>query len=238
MSTISTRVYPGESDRPKKLIYVWQKPVRLFHWVTVLCITVLFLTGLYIAWPILSTNGEAFNHFLMGRIRQIHFIAAYVWLVVYMLRTLWFFVGNKYSRSGIPKVWSPRWWREFFHEILSYTLIRKNDNPRIGHNALAGVAYTIFPIGIGMAQILTGFAMYSETQPDGTWGRLVGWVIPLLGGSFRVHMWHHLFAWSFLWFVILHVYIVVFDSIRDRNSLVESMITGYKSAEHDRTHVH
>lgn len=227
------RVYPGEKDQPKKLVYVWQRPVRIFHWATALCITVLFLTGWYIAFPVLTTPGEAWDQFLMARVRQIHFFAAYLWLVAYLLRCAWFFLGNKYARSGMPRPWSPAWWREFFVELFSYAFVRRERSTRLGHNALAGVSYTIFPIGLGLAQILTGFALYSETDPSGLAGRLTGWMIPLLGGSFRAHMWHHLFAWGFLWFVIVHVYIVVFDSIRDRNSLVESMITGYKSQEVD-----
>ncbi len=233
-----TRVYPGERDKPKTLIYVWQRPVRLFHWMTALSITVLFGTGLYIAFPVLTSVGEPWQAFLMGRVRQIHFIAAFLFLVMYCLRTLWFFVGNKYARSGMPRPWSPSWWGELFFEMKSYIFILRGHSTRIGHNALAGVAYTVFPITLGLAQILTGFALYSETDPSGIYGRVFGWVIPLLGGSFRVHMWHHMFAWAFLWFVILHVYIVIFDSIRDRNSLVESMITGYKSTEHEKGHEH
>ena len=53
-------------------------------------------------------------------------------------------------------------------------------------------------------------------------------MIPLLGGSFRVHMWHHLFAWGFLVFAILHVYIVLYDSVQFRNGLLTSMISGRK----------
>ena len=37
----------------------------------VLAITTLFWTGLYMASPILSSNGEAYRHFVMGRIREI-----------------------------------------------------------------------------------------------------------------------------------------------------------------------
>ena len=46
--------------------YIWQLPVRITHWVNALCITTLFLTGLYIGRPILTSSGEPANHFLMG----------------------------------------------------------------------------------------------------------------------------------------------------------------------------
>ncbi len=217
------------AEQPSKLIYVWQFPVRLFHWTTAACITVLFTTGLYIAHPILSTDGEPWNHFLMARVRQVHFIAAYIWVIVYGLRCYWFLVGNRYARSGLPAVWRTAWWKQLGHEFGAYFLFKPAPVPRIGHNALAGLSYTIFPIGLGACQILTGMALYSESYPSGFWARTTGWVMPLLGGAYRVHLWHNMIAWSFLWFVMLHVYIVIFDSIRDRNSLVESMITGYKT---------
>ena len=45
------------SSAAVRRVYVWQLPVRLYHWINALCILVLFLTGLYIATPILSTSG-------------------------------------------------------------------------------------------------------------------------------------------------------------------------------------
>src|SRR5512146_1267395 len=57
--------------------YVWEFPVRLSHWVNAIAIFVLFATGLYIATPILMPGGEAANHFVMGRMRQFHFIFAF-----------------------------------------------------------------------------------------------------------------------------------------------------------------
>jgi Ni,Fe-hydrogenase I cytochrome b subunit len=39
--------------------YVWQFPVRICHWVNVVSLSMLFLTGLYINHPILAPNGEA-----------------------------------------------------------------------------------------------------------------------------------------------------------------------------------
>lgn len=57
---------------------------------------------------------------------------------------------------------------------------------------------------------------------------MAGWVIPLAGGSFQLHMWHHLFAWGFVFFSILHVYIVFYDGQQFKNGLVGSIISGEK----------
>ncbi len=208
-------------------VYVWQLPVRIFHWVNALSITVLFVTGLYIAHPILSNSGEAYDNFVMARFRQVHFIAAYVFLVSFMWRIFWFWFGNKYARSGFPFVWRPSWWKDLARQTWAY-LRADFGHPHMGHNALAGLAYTIFAIGLGWLQIFTGFALYSESNPGGFWDTLVGWVIPLLGGSFQTHMWHHLFAWGFVVFVITHIYIVLLDCRQYNNGLISSMIAGWK----------
>ena len=218
--------------------YVWQLPVRIAHWVNATAITVLFATGLYIASPQLSPNGEPWNHFLMGRARQIHFIAGYCMLFAFLLRVYWFYVGNNYARSGFPFVWNPSWWADLKAQAIQYLRLDRG-HVHLGHNALAGVAYTFFVIFLGWAQIFTGLALYSENHPGGFWSRLTGWIIPLLGGSFHVRMWHHTIAWSFVVFLILHLYIVLYDSAQFKNGLITSIVSGYKFYEkgdldHDR----
>jgi len=67
----------------------------------------------------------------------------------------------------------------------------------------------------------------SESNPGGFWDRLVGWVIPLCGGALRVHMWHHLFAWGFIAFASLHIYVVLFDSHQYKNGLISAIVSGF-----------
>lgn len=207
--------------------YVWELPVRFTHWVTAGAITVLFVTGLYISWPIASSQGEPYHNFLMGRFREIHFIAAYALLFSFILRGYWFCVGNKYARSGIPKVWQADWWKAVFRQIVEYVKVERG-RAHLGHNSLAGATYVFMIGGIGMVQIITGFAMYGETNRGGFWDSVFGWVIPLLGGSFKTRMWHHTCAWAFVIFVVVHLYMTVFGSIRFRNGLVSSIVSGDK----------
>ncbi len=207
--------------------YVWEIPVRITHWVTALCLVVLFFTGLYISHPILAPSGEAYKNFVMGRVRQFHFAAAMIFLVSFLLRIYWFWVGNNYSRSGFPFVWRPSWWQDLFRQATDYLRLERG-HIHLGHNSLGGLAYTTFVVGLGWVQIFTGLALYSETNPGGVLDHLFGWVIPLLGGSFKTHMWHHLTAWGFAVFAILHVYIVLYDSTQYGNGLIPSIIAGYK----------
>src|SRR5450432_3277816 len=76
--------------------YVWELPVRLAHWLMAVAITVLFATGLFIAWPIFSSSGAPYNNFLMGRFREVHVLAGYGLLISFIIRGYWFAVGNKY----------------------------------------------------------------------------------------------------------------------------------------------
>ncbi len=207
--------------------YVWQWPIRIYHWVNAVALTVLFFTGLYIHDPFLAPIGEAYNNFVMGYVRQFHFIFAFIFVINFIWRIYWFWFGNNYARSGFPFIWKKEWWFDLTRQVGDYLKLEKG-HVHLGHNALAGLSYTIFIIGLGLAQICTGLALYSESDPGGILFSMFGWVLPLLGNSFRTHMWHHLFAWGFVFFSILHIYILIYDGQRYKNGLVTSMISGVK----------
>jgi Ni/Fe-hydrogenase 1 B-type cytochrome subunit len=168
----------------------------------------------------------------MGRIRELHFLFGYILLFSFLLRVYWFYVGNNYARSGFPFVWRKSWWADLHDQGMQYLRLERG-HVHLGHNALAGLSYTVLVIGLGWLQILTGLALYSESNPGGFWDKVVGWTIPLFGGSFRLHMWHHLFAWGFIVFAILHVYIVLYDDRQYKNGLISSMVAGFKFYEKD-----
>src|SRR5512138_704344 len=79
--------------------YVWQLPVRFYHWINAFCILILACTGLLIGRPIAIVNGaEASFSFWFGTVRFIHFVTAFVFFFNFVFRIYWGFVGNKYSR--------------------------------------------------------------------------------------------------------------------------------------------
>ena len=83
--------------------------------------------------------------------------------------------------------------------------------------------------------IFTGFALYSEGEGKGSWAdTLFGWVIPLFGQSQDVHTWHHLGMWYILVFVITHIYVAIREDIMSRQSLVSTMISGWRMFKDDR----
>ena len=68
-------------------VFVWQLPVRFFHWINALAIVVLCVTGYLIGKPpALMSSGEAYERFVFGWIRYIHFVAAYIFFFNFILR--------------------------------------------------------------------------------------------------------------------------------------------------------
>jgi Ni/Fe-hydrogenase 1 B-type cytochrome subunit len=212
--------------------HVWDAALRVAHWMAAVSTTILIGTGFYIAWPIAFTQGEAYDSFLMGRVRQVHFSFGYVLLIAFLIRGYAFFFGNNYARSGFPFIWRKQWWGRIREQMTDYLVIRAGTR-YVGHNQLGALTYMLLIGFLGVGQILTGFAMYSESNPGGFWDTMVGWVIPLCGGSWGLHHWHHLFAWGILLFVPIHIYVVVLDSILFRNGLISSIVMGRKLVRKD-----
>ncbi len=118
--------------------YVFEAPVRIWHWLTVLCMAVLMVTGYFIGKPLPSVSGEATYLFYMGYIRLIHFSAGMVFTVVLLMRIYWAFVGNRYSRElFIVPVWRKSWWQGVWYEIRWYLFLAKRPSADIGHNPIA-----------------------------------------------------------------------------------------------------
>ena len=76
-----------EEDRG--VYYIYEAPVRLWHWINAGSIIALAATGLLIAHPFPSLMGEASHHFLMGDVRFVHFVAAWLFGGGFLVRLLW-----------------------------------------------------------------------------------------------------------------------------------------------------
>lgn len=218
-------------------IYVYEAPLRIWHWTNALSIVVLCVTGWFIASPLPSLPGEASDHFLMGYIRFTHFAAAYVFAVGLAFRVYWAFVGNEHSRQlFLPKVWSRSWWGGVWHEIKWYLFLTREPKKYTGHNPLATIAMHIMLWWGSVFMIVTGFALYGEGAQAGSWAHTMfsSWVIPLFGQSQDVHTWHHLGMWLIVIFAIVHIYVAIREDIMSRQSLISTMISGVRMFKDDR----
>lgn len=214
-----------------KSVYVYEAPVRLWHWVNALAIVVLGVTGYFIGSPLPTMTGEASSHFVMGYIRFAHFAAGYVLAVGLLGRIYWAFVGNHHARElfYVP-VLQRAYWREMLAMLKWYAFLSKRPNRYVGHNPMARFAMFFVFFFCTVFMIVTGFALYGEGLGAGSWAdRLFGWVIPLMGQSQDVHTWHHVGLWVMVCFILLHVYAAIREDIMGRQSIVSTMISGHRS---------
>lgn len=219
------------TGRSIKSIYVYEAPVRLWHWINALAITVLAVTGYFIGSPLPTQPGEASANFLMGYIRFAHFAAAYIFAIGLAGRIYWAIVGNHHARElfTLP-LFNAAYWREALTMVKWYCFLIKRPNRYVGHNPLARLAMFFGYFVLSLFMIATGFAMYGEGLQAGSWAdKLFGWVIPLMGQSQDVHTWHHLGMWVLLCFVIFHVYAAIREDIMGRQSIVSTMISGHRT---------
>jgi Ni/Fe-hydrogenase 1 B-type cytochrome subunit len=222
-------------NRSKKLVevYVWELPVRFYHWINALCIVILCVTGFIIANPPAIMSGtEATFAYWFGYVRFTHFIAAFVFLFNFMFRIYWGFVGNQFAswKNFIP--YRKSQWIEIWEVIkVDILLLKKKPVESIGHNALASVIY----FGMFMAfllQCLTGFGLYAQMS-ESFLPKMFVWVIPLLGGDILVRFIHHGLMWFFIIFVIIHVYLVFYHDYIERRGVTSSIIGGWKFIEEE-----
>jgi Ni/Fe-hydrogenase 1 B-type cytochrome subunit len=214
----------------KKLrrVFVWELPVRFYHWINALTIVALCVTGYLIGDPpALMSSSEASNQYWFGTVRFIHFLAAYIFFFNFAFRVYWGFVGNKYAdwKNFIPTN------KKFFQEMWSVIridvlLAKEKTHHTVGHNPLAGFVYFLSFIAF-MLQAFTGFALYANMS---TWwfADLFAWVSPLFGGDFALRNWHHAAMWFFIIFSMVHVYLVFYHDYVEGRGEVSSMAGGWK----------
>lgn len=213
-------------------VYVYEIPVRLWHWINVAALAVLVPTGYLIGIPILPTpSGEAIDHFWFGYVRFAHFAAGYIFAVGLAGRIYWAFAGNRHAHQifFLP-IRDLRWWREVRLQTRWVLLLAPQPKRYLGHNPLAQLAILVGFVLPALLMAFTGFALYSEGKGLGRWhDRVFGWVIPLLGGSQALHTWHHLVMWVLITFSILHIYMVVREDSMSRQTILDSMLSGWRT---------
>lgn len=216
------------SARETQSVYVWELPIRIFHWVNAAAIMVLMFTGIYIGHPFITpaTNGEAYYDYVMGWMRIVHFFTAFVFTANLIFRLYWTFKGNHYAKSQILQ---GKFWFGLVETLKGYLFLPNHKPHYIGHNPLAQLSYWIF-IGLGsVIMVFTGYYLLFSPQPDTIFGKAFFWVPMLFGGSdFTVRSWHHLVAWAFMIFIVIHVYMSFREDWMSKNGTMSSIFTGYK----------
>ncbi len=209
-------------------VYVWEFPVRVFHWINAAAIFILIGTGILISYPfVLFNRFEASAQYVFGTIRFLHFVAAYVFTINLAMRVYWAFVGNHYAnwRNFIPR--KKEQMDEIVHVIKVDVLqIEAENKIAMGHNAMANLVYLFFFVA-SVVQIATGFALYADTS-TAWFPQLFAWLTPLMNGQFQVRIWHHIFMWFFILFTVVHIYLTFYHDFVEGRGTVSSMVGGWK----------
>lgn len=203
--------------------------LRIFHWVMVVSIAVLFVTGLLITKPMnVTTTEPTYTIFSMDLIRDIHFLFAFIFCASFIMR-IYGFIINKGDRL-FPRFWEGHFYPETVEVALHYMLIKPHHSPFL-RNPLARGSYAAL-YAMVVIEILTGFAMYCMSNPNGTGGMLFGWVNMIVGSEMMAHYIHHYVAWAIILFAIGHMYMVFRADFMEGEGEVSSMFSGKKFLPH------
>lgn len=209
-------------------VYVWEQPVRWFHWINAAAIVVLGATGWLIAHPPAFLSGdEAAQGYWFGTVRFTHFVTAYVFTANLAFRLYWSLVGNTFAR-----------WRNFLPltaaqlrqagAVLKVDILQTSNQPvhTLGHNAVAYFTYT-GTVLLSLFQIASGFALYAPTS-ESWFPQLFAWVTPLFGSEQNLRLFHYAVTWAFAIFTLIHVYLVCYHDYVEGHGVLSSMIGGWK----------
>lgn len=223
-----SRIAMAEQPATYRRVYVWELPVRIFHWINAWGIFLLAASGLLIANPInIFQSSEPYQQYWFGWLRFTHFAAAYVVLFAFVFRVYWGFVGNQFARwsSFIPITKTQ--WLDLVETIrIDILQLKLKGRISVGHNYLASLTY-IGLFVIFLFQIVSGFGIYAAMS-DAFIPSLFTWIVPLMGGDANVRQWHHIFTWAFVIFALIHVYLVFYHDYVEGRGDMSSMLGGWK----------
>lgn len=233
--TLAHRVPPPSGNY--RWVYLWEWPIRAMHWIAVLSIVALVITGLYIGKPYFIVGTETGRPFLMGWMRFIHFSAAAFLVATGIIRVYWLFAGNKFERLVALFPVRFRDWVNMWKQVKYYLMIQPEKAPRyLGHNPLQQLSYTAV-YGLTLVMVVTGFAMYGQSDPSGFFYKAFNWVGMLFGGMPVVRFIHHVCTWLFLTFIPIHIYLAIRADHLERTGVISSIISGGRFVPADEKYI-
>lgn len=180
-------------------VRVWELPIRLFHWLLVLSIIGLFVTG--------KIGGN-----LMEWHRKIGFFV----LGLITFRVVWGFVGGEHSRFT-SFVRGPS-------AVFAYarSLVKGGGTSTLGHNPMGALSVLGLLAVVGF-QAVSGLFVDDEILMKGPYADSVsGKVVSLMT---KLHHWN---SNLIIALVVLHLCAIAFYVFVKREALVKAMFTGDK----------
>lgn len=180
-------------------VFVWDVPVRLFHWTLVLLMLALVITG----------------KFLDGAIDQ-HAVLGQAAIVLVIFRMLWGIVGSSYARFS-QFVRGPS-------DVLTYarSLFTSKHEFSVGHNPLGGWMVLVLLVVV-LSQAILGLFSNDDILFDGPLSYLISketsdYITSLHSDLFNI----------LLVLVGLHISAVIWHKLFKGEDLLSAMLSGYK----------
>jgi Ni/Fe-hydrogenase 1 B-type cytochrome subunit len=224
----ATRQKSPRTEEPGEFRYVpvWDWQLRAMHWLAVLLIAIMAGTGFLIGSGRFLADGLARESHYLSYLRLVHFVAAWLFLATAIVRIAGLFLAsNKFQRWDALFPVRPRDLRNLLQVIQNYLFCRFDRGPHyVGHNPLQQVAYTGI-YAVGMAALLTGFALYALYAPDYWLLQPLIWFGHLVGVQY-LRLAHLLIMWVFLAFIPIHFYLAIRADTVEREGAISSIISG------------
>jgi len=224
---------------------VWDKTVRIFHWINVLCVLALIAVGTAIL------NAKALGIPSDGKIllKSTHVYIGYVFALNLTWRIIWGFTGSRFAR------WSAilPFGRTYRTQLAAMLTGVKSGSPVgfLGHNPL-GRLMVSFLFLLLTTQAITGLVLAGTDVYMPPFGNTIKEWIAVDNSTIdsvkpyskegideaafkemravrKPFITTHYYAfYALLFAVLIHVLAVVMTEVRERNGLVSAMFTGKK----------
>jgi len=226
MSATATRIdrHPRMRVGTAIAVYVWEYPLRLFHWALVISLCGLSFTGYYIHNPFIV--GQTKTPFLMGWFRFAHEAFGMVFISIFLIRIVLLFIGNRWERWRAIVPLRKEQWKEMAEVAKFYLFVRPSPVAKVGHNALAAASYCVV-YALLLTEILTGLVMFNWLRQSRILTPLVGW-IPRFVSMPNIRLIHYFLMFAFIAFGIMHIHLSLTVSRAEKRGLLDSIFTGYK----------
>ena len=227
--------------------FVWDKTVRLFHWINVLCVLGLVAVGVTIL------NSKALGVSTDGKIllKTIHVYIGYLFFINLSWRIIWGFISKGYGqwKTILP------WGKGYGADLKEH--VKEGKKVHLGHNPLARLMVTFLIILLSL-QAVTGLVLAGTDLYFWPFGHEIAeWVTnagedhskikdlkPYSKENIDEQSYQEMRAfrkpfitthvyvfYTLLAAIALHIAAVVISEIKTKNGLLSAMITGYKTTK-------
>lgn len=209
--------------------------LRVNHWLMVISIIILTLTGFYIADPYTVSPGETIDKFLMGDMRFVHLLAGFVLAFVFFWRIYLAFFSHFHADWKDFLAWTDL--RNLWTQLKFYLFVsQKKPEHRYLNGPLQSIAYGGLMVML-LVIVVTGLILSGAEYDAGVTSWAYAALKPvenLLGGLAVTRFIHRIFTWLIILFMVVHIYMAFWYDVIFKEGTVSSMIGGrvFRKAQH------